>query len=214
MKLRISVGVLAIIAIVAMSWVFGAAPLLADAARNDQNRASVQQLNGLYANRIASLAKDRAALDQLRTALTAATWAVPATPDLGDFLAELNSIETKYGVKITGYTAGDPVAPGTGATSSGAAATAGAATPGAGPAAPAATTTGAVAAPAGGPAAKVYTIPVQVQMTGTYSHIVDAIGGLQHGDRLVTVDKVSIAAVPSGSSFAATIGGEVYMATQ
>lgn len=199
MKLRISIGVLAIVAVLALAWVFGVAPQLQMAAQHAQATTSVDELTNVYQARLRALTADRRNLTSLKERLAAAEAYIPSDPSLGAFLAELNQLEAPVHVQVTAYQAGDPVPA---VTTASTASTGSSASTGTAP-----SSTGAPAVPS----SNLYQIPVQVQVTGSYDKIVDFTGALEKGSRLFVVDKVSIGASQTGAGFSGTIVGEVYV---
>ena len=204
MKLRIAIGAVVMIGVLALAWVFGVQPQLAAADQDAQNRATYEQLTAVYQNRLRSLATDRQNLPALQARLAAAEAYIPTSPSLGDFLTELNQLETKLGVHVTAYQASDPVATVTSATTTASTASTGSSASGTATAGVA----GATAATA--PSSGLYEIPVQVQVEGPYDKIVDFTGALEKGSRLFIGTKVTIGASPSGAGFAGTVSGDVF----
>ena len=119
-----SVGLItAILAILGLTTVLGVLPQLRLASANNAERQSVEATNQVEAAKLASLTLDRRHASSLRTELTEADAALPAKPQLSSLLGELNTLEQRYHVKVTGYTGGDAQVFG-GATAGGAATTA------------------------------------------------------------------------------------------
>ena len=198
MKLRIALGVVVMVGVLALAWVFGVQPQLAQADQDAQSRTAYQQLTTVYQNRLQALQADKRNLPALQAQLSAAQAYIPTSPALGDFLTELNGLESQFGVHVTGYLASDPV-PATGVPTTGSATSA--------------TTTTSTGTAASTPATvSLYEIPVQVQVQGPYDKIVDFTGALEKGSRLFIGDKVSIGASPTGAGFAGTIAGVVFVA--
>lgn len=201
----------AVVAVLVLTWLLGAAPLLAQAAATETQLAATTAVNDTQTARLAALAADARHLPALRAELGAADAALPATPELAAFFAELGMLQQRYGVAVTSYQGSAAVAATTGATANGAAPVpaTGAATP-----APSATP-----APAVAPSAAISPsspggltrIPMQLQATGGYKHLVDFVGGLQGGPRLFLVDKVAINAGVNGGAYTAAISGSVFV---
>lgn len=195
--------VTAIVAVLLLSVLLGVTPALQQVHRNNLERASVENLNQTQALALTSLVSDLRNMTALTTKLAKANAALPPKPQLSSLLGELNSLEKRYGVRLTGYTGGDPQA-------------FDAAAPGSPPAVPAAssasasTTTTAPVSSAPG----LYSIPVQVQASGDYADLVDFVGGLQTGKRLFVVTTLTIGTGSSGGSFTATVNGYVYLLTE
>jgi Tfp pilus assembly protein PilO len=210
MKLRIAVGAVVMIGVLAVAWVFGVQPQLAAADQDAQNRATYEQLTAVYQNRLRSLATDRQNLPALEARLAAAEAYIPTSPSLGDFLTELNELETKFGVHVTAYQASDPVATVTSATTT--AGTASTTATGS-PAASGTAGSGATATTSGTASSGLYEIPVQVQVQGPYDKIVDFTGALEKGSRLFIGTKVAIGASPTGAGFAGTVSGDLFVVT-
>lgn len=210
MKLRIAIGAVVMIGVLALAWVFGVQPQLAAADQDAQNRATYEQLTAVYQNRLRSLATDRQNLPALEARLAAAEAYIPTSPSLGDFLTELNQLETKLGVHVTAYQASDPVATVTSATTTASTASTGSSASTGSPASGTAAAGVAGATAATAPSSGLYEIPVQVQVEGPYDKIVDFTGALEKGSRLFIGTKVTIGASPSGAGFAGTVSGDVF----
>jgi len=200
-KLRIALGGVVMVGVLALAWVFGVQPQLAQADQDAQGRAGYEQLTTVYQNQLRSLQADKQNLPALRAQLAADQAYIPTSPSLGEFLAELNQLETRFGVHVTGYQASDAVPAGT--------------TPAASTTATTGTTgssTAATSATGASATAGLYQIPVQVQVQGSYDKIVDFTGALEKGSRLFIGDKVTIGASQTGAGFAGTIAGNVFVA--
>ncbi|WP_375401003.1 hypothetical protein [uncultured Amnibacterium sp.] len=206
-------GLVAVIVLVLLlSVVLGVAPALKEAQANNAERASVDALNQTQSLALTSLVSDKRNMAALQTRLAKANAALPAKPQLSSLLGELNSLEHKYGVHLTGYTGGDAEkfdASASGATSTSAPATAATPAPSAAPTSTSSTSTTAAPTSASG----LYSIPVQVQAAGDYADLVDFVGGLQTGKRLFVVKTLTIGTGSASGAFSATVNGYVYLLT-
>lgn len=230
-RLSLLVTIIAIVAVLALSWTLGVAPQLRQAEESTRERQAAEQLNQVQTAKLAALATDRRDAASLKAKLARADAALPARPDLSRLLGELNTLQDRYQVHVTGYTASDAQPFGAAATATSPAAVAptpAAPTPAATPApsGSAATSSGSAAtssgtaAPATSPGAAtgtatgtsgLYSIPVQVQATGSYADLTAFVGALQSGPRTFVVDKLTVGAAEGGSGFSATIAGFVYV---
>jgi Tfp pilus assembly protein PilO len=211
--------------VIALTWLLGVGPLLGQAAATEAQLAATAAVNDAQTARLASLAADARDVAALKARLGTADAALPADPALATFFRELGDLQRRYSVTVTSYTGSAAVAaaPATGAAPAAGGAAAGAsgstATPSPTPtpttaapapaSAPAAapTTSAAAASPTGG----LYRIPMQLQVTGSYKHLVGFLGGLQTGPRLFLVDSAAITTGTNGSGFTAAVAGSVYV---
>lgn len=203
----------AIVAVLVLSWVLGVQPALQQARTNNSARAAAAVLNQTQVAKLGTLTADQRNLTKLRSELAGATAAIPAAPSLSSFLGELNGLQDRYYVKVTGYTGGDVQAFGAAAAGTAPATAASGATPSAS-ASPAPASTQTSTAPTQVSATSpsgLFAIPVQVTATGGYDNLVGFVGALQSGSRLFAVNKVSIAPTQAGREFTATYGGFVYV---
>lgn len=211
-------GLVAVIVLVLLlSVALGVAPALKEAQTNNAERASVDALNQTQSLALTSLVSDKRNMAALQTRLAKANAALPAKPQLSSLLGELNSLEHKYGVHLTGYTGGDAEKFDTSASASGttstSTSTSAAATPA--PSASAAPTPSSATSTTAAPTSTsgLYSIPVQVQASGDYADLVDFVGGLQTGKRLFVVKTVTIGTGSASGAFSATVNGYVYLLT-
>lgn len=218
-RLRLIGTALAVVAVVALAWLLGIGPLLGAAAATETQLVATSAVNDAQAARLAALAADARNLAELQAQVRTSDAALPADPQLATFFRELGDLQRRYAVTVTSYTGAAAVAASpTGAAAAAAppasASTAPAtpaptATPSAAPAgtpAPAAAAT-ATATPAGG----LSRIPMDLQVTGSYQHLVAFIGGLQSGPRLFLVDRVAISSGTDSAGFTAAVSGAVYV---
>jgi Tfp pilus assembly protein PilO len=217
-RLRLIGTAFAVVAVVALAWLLGAGPLLGQAAATDAQLAATTAVNDAQAARLAALAADAGHLAELQSQQRTSDAALPPEPSLAAFFQELGDLQRGYAVTVTGYTGAAAVAAGATAptgTTAPAAGAAASATPAptptptatAAPPAAAPATTSAAATPTGG----LYRIPMELQVAGSYKHLLSFVGGLQSGPRLFLVDRVAISAATTGSGFTATVSGSVYV---
>jgi Tfp pilus assembly protein PilO len=216
-RIRLLGTAVAVVAVVALAWVLGVGPLLGQAAATDTQLAATTAVNDAQAARLAALAADARNLAQLQAQLKTSDAALPADPQLATFFQELGDLQHRYAVTVTGYTgaaavAADP-AGAAATTAGGAAATpatpAPSATPSPAPATPSAAAP--AATPSGTATSGLSRIPMQLQVAGSYKHLVAFVGGLQSGPRLFLVDRVAITGGTNGAGFTAAVSGAVYV---
>jgi Tfp pilus assembly protein PilO len=215
-RLRLIGTALAVVAVVALAWLLGVGPLLGQAAAPETQLVATNAVNDAQAARLAALAADARNLAELQAQVRTSDAALPADPQLATFFQELGDLQRRYAVTVTSYTGAAAVAAG----ATGAAATAPAASPAAtgasptpaptatpAPATTAAPATGAAVTPVGG----LSRIPMELQVTGSYKHLVAFLGGLQSGPRLFLVDRVAITSGADAAGFTAAVSGAVYV---
>lgn len=212
---------LAVVAVIAAAWLLGIGPLLGQAAASETQLVATTAVNDAQSARLAALAATGRHLADLQAQLKGSEAALPAEPQLAAFFSELGDLQRRDSVTVTGYTGSAAVAA-TGSTA--AAGASGGAAPTATPAPTASPSASASPSPApssaagspataapGTPTAGLSRIPMQLQVAGSYKHLVAFVGGLQSGPRLFLVDRVAISSGTDGSGFTATVSGSVYV---
>lgn len=173
----------------------GVAPQLDAAASFSGQKATVESQNSALEASNATLKEEFATIDKAKADLAALRVSVPEDAELSSLLSELNLTAATSQVSITGIKFGDgvpfvqQVPPAAVAADSQPVATA--------------TTSPSIAAPTSAlltPQNFVY-VPVSIQVAGDYSHVLDYVAGVQGGQRLVLVNKISVtpAAAPAAS---------------
>lgn len=210
------------VAILAMGWFLGASPMLAQAASNDTQRASVELTNTNQENTLETIKEEFANIATKRAELAELQKALPPGADLSTFIGELHALEAASGVKITSIVAADaqdfvPAAPlvapeAAVATETDAAATDAAETE----AAPVAPVEPAVVDPVAAeaaalPAGEFVVIEVTLIVNGTQAQVLDFIDAVQNGTRLFLVTGLTIALDDTDGSYTGTIPGNVYV---
>lgn len=204
------------LAILAMGWFLGASPMLAQAAANDLQRASVESTNAGQEATLASIKEEFAKLNELKAELAELQKALPPGADLSTFIGELHELEAASGVQITSIIATDPAefvppvpavdevpAADAAATDEGAAAVAEPVEPAA--ADPAAADAAAL------PAGDLIVIGLTLSVKGTQAQVIDFVDAVQKGNRLFLVTGLTIARDEEDESYAGTIPGSVYV---
>lgn len=104
-------GLLAV-GVLAVGWLLGLAPKLAEAARADADRALVESQNALHEARLAELASQYERIDELREELDELAEFIPAEHELEDFLDQLSADAATAGVTLSQVTMGEPASTG------------------------------------------------------------------------------------------------------
>ena len=208
---RISIGIatVAILVVVALGWLLGVGPRLAEAHRLDEERSAVEAQNEVGQAALTQLAADFDRRDEVLAELDTTRTLVPTSPDIESFLSEIADIAVGTGVSLGSYAASEAVAyTGTGVESTPAAA---AAAPATGTAAPAPST------PASGAAVipdasslGLYYVPFTMTITGGPDQIMRFVGAVQEGPRLFISPSVTLSGAESGGSPTATLTGYIF----
>jgi Tfp pilus assembly protein PilO len=175
---------LAAVVIVALGWLFGISPTLAQAELASSQAQSADAQNAAQQIALVKLKSQYDKLPELNTELTKLQLAVPATATLDDFLDQLQQLAQSTGVTITGFTAAEAglyggaaaAAPKPAATS--APIPSGSATPSATPAA---------TAPASSVTDRLFSVPVTITVKGSPDQVMAFTDASQKGTRLFLV---------------------------
>jgi Tfp pilus assembly protein PilO len=211
-------AVVVICAVLALGWLLGVAPELAQAHAAESTRAGVETLNAADEKGIDALKKQFDDLTTLEGTAATLRLAVPTEADAPAIIAEFNQVASTSAVTITSVALSDalPYEPPAAATTSGSgtavSGTSATATP-----TPTATSTpvasgtgisgtGTLAAgtASGLTSDNFVTVPITVTVEGTYARVLDFVGGLQSGSRLMLVTGFSTA--PSDVAATAATG--------
>ena len=218
-------AVLAMVVVVVAGWFLGIQPQLAEANTASQNLATARAQNVAGANSLAKLKADHEGIAELKKSVDSLRQSVPSSAQLSAFVTELDLLGGEHQVQVKSISVSDakpytPPAPVAVAPAAGTAA-APAASPSPSPSsAPVASAPVAPMAPAvvTNPkitAANFVAIPVALQVTGSYSKVLDFVKGLQVGERLflVTTFATTESKEPTSatSQVSASIGGLVYV---
>ena len=187
-------AVLVIGGILALGWLIGVSPLLAQSVAADAERASVEAQNLTQRSQLEIMKADFENLDVIAAELAPLQESIPAEERTEVFAATVESFATANGVDLTSYVAGElPFlgAPVDGATTS----TAG---------------TGGIALST--QAGTVYAIPITIGFEGTPEAVLKTVDALQHGRRLFLVNSVTFDRGTRGSP-SATVTGYIFILT-
>jgi Tfp pilus assembly protein PilO len=110
-RIRLLLAAVLSIGILALGWIVGVAPQLEAAALARADRASVEAQNEVHRARIVELQAQFARIDETRAELAALQLQIPEGSDLPGFVDELTAIATAHNVKVTKYTAEEPLSP-------------------------------------------------------------------------------------------------------
>lgn len=209
-------SVLAMVAVLLLGWVAGIQPQLTSAAAADEERSTVEQTNIIQAAALAKLKEDFAGIDALKASLEPLAASVPSGTEAPAFVSQIDALAVAHGVALLGLTMADPVAY----------------TPVDPPAAveadgtdAAATETSAEVVPApeaavaGAPpvtnsqitATNFASLAVSIDVSGSYTNVLNFVSALQSGTRLLMVTGLKTAAVPEApGEVTATISGFIY----
>jgi Tfp pilus assembly protein PilO len=161
-------------------------------AQEQQLQAQVRRLRDVRA----SEPLRRAQLETLRTA-------IPDTPNLGQFLVDVNDAATKSGINFMSIAPSEPKAPATAVVTP---------TP---TTAPASGTTPTTAATTATPPAAVATPPAEVtlviQVQGGYFQVMDFLNRLDRLPRLVVTDALNVNADPNTGALTASINARMFV---
>lgn len=187
-------AVLVIGGILALGWLIGVSPLLAQTAAADAERAGIEAQNATQQAQLAVMKADFENLDAIAAELEPLQESIPAEERTEVFAATVESFAAANGVALTSYVAGElPFfgAPSDAATSSVAG-------------------TGGIALTT--PAGTVYAIPITIGLEGTPEAVMSTVRALQGGQRLFLVNSVAFDRGLRGSP-SATVTGYIFMLT-
>ncbi|MDF1478428.1 hypothetical protein PYV02_04955 [Leifsonia sp. H3M29-4] len=99
------------VGVLALGWLLGVAPKLAEAAASDTERTLVEAQNANSEAELITLADEFERIDELRDELDELAVAIPSEHGLEDFLDELAAAAAAAGVTIDSVTTGEAVPP-------------------------------------------------------------------------------------------------------
>lgn len=105
--ISLAFGLLAL-GVLALGWMLGVAPKLAEASRADTERAGVEAQNAVHEVRLAELAAQYERIDELRAEVEELAVFLPDEHLLEDFLDRLNSAAATTEVVLREVTMGEP----------------------------------------------------------------------------------------------------------
>jgi len=201
-------AVLVMALLVALGWILGIAPRLAEAQAADDERVGVETLNATYEQTLVDLKKLDEDLPALTKQLDALEAALPPDAQVSTLLGQLNALAAESGVELTSITAGVPEKFGAAAEAAAALAPVEAPAPVEGEeAAPVAPDTETVA-----PAPENFvSVPVSVEFTGDPVALLAFVEKVQYGTRLFLVEALDI--TYDGGGGKVKIDGFVYVLT-
>lgn len=101
---------IAIVAVLALGWVLGISPKLAELASVTASLSGVQAQNQQHQADLTRLQQQFEAIDELRAELDELKAAIPDDVDLPDFIRQLNTLAAESGVAIDSITTASPAA--------------------------------------------------------------------------------------------------------
>lgn len=222
MRLWVIGSITVIVAILAAGWFLGVQPALAAAAAAEAERETVQAQNDAALVTLAVLAKDRENQASLEKDYKTLLASIPQTAGTSAFIDGLDSLASKAGVQITGFTVGDPLAYTVPLSAAAPAPTDAGATPAPTDDTATATGTGAPVAP------PVVTNPlitpdnfvgilIGIDVAGNYDSVLSFLDGLQTGKRLFLVTGIESqrdADAGDANVVSAHISGYIYVLKQ
>lgn len=192
-----TIGAVALIAaILALGWFLGIAPLLAQKAAADTERANVEAQTAAQQAQLQIMKTDFENLDTILADLEPLQTSIPGYEGVELFAAYVESVAASHGITVTSYVASEM--PYGGAIIEGEAGTTSSGTGG-----PALTTA----------AGTVYALPIAIGFEGTPEAFTDAVRTLQSSPRLFLVQNVTFARGSAGGTPSATIVGYLFLIT-
>ena len=196
----------AIVVVALAGWFLGIAPIAEQATAASVQRDSMVLSNSTGQARVTALRAQFDHIGALRKKFTDLTESVPQSADIQAFLRELNMLTVANNVILGTVTIGDA--------QTYEAAVAAVPAPGATPAPAAGSVAAGSAAPvaASGPATRLVQIPIAISITGTYSDVMQFVGGVQNGKRLYYASNVNLVGAGDRSAqFTGTITGLIFV---
>jgi Tfp pilus assembly protein PilO len=183
MRRRVIIAAVAAIAMIAGFWLAAWSPANRHLAKAHSQLAQAQSLQNDLRQSLLTLQAEQKQVPALRVQLTQLQRAVPSTESMDTIFDQLNSLAAQSGVKIPS------VAPSVAGTSTGGVVTSHGST------APTKTASGAQA------------IQLSINVTGTYSQMLNFINRLNSSPRLFVVDALQVS---GGTTMSATIQGRAF----
>lgn len=173
--------------VLALGWVLGVSPKLAEASTSDTERQLVEAQNAGYQAQLVQLAADFEEIDALRDELTALAVSIPGSHGLEDFLDQLATAAAATGVTLDSVTTSEAAPP----TASAETAQTGAGEPG--------------TAPADG----TLSIPLTISVSGPMPAVLAFSELLQRSPRLTMIS--SLSATDEAGTTRGTLIGAIYV---
>jgi Tfp pilus assembly protein PilO len=207
-RTKVLIAVVLMLALAAGGWLIGVQPALGAAFAAAAQEADVRVQNDAARTQLAQLQEADKNLPALQQQLDGLEESIPATPNTSALLADLDDLAASTGVTVDRFTVDSSTpytAPGTDATG---AATADAAAPAVDPA----------LVPLIDPritGGNFVVVPVTVDVSGKFDGVLGFLAGVQSGDRLFLVNRLSsVSEADSGgdaNTVKSTIAGFVYV---
>lgn len=192
-----TIGAAALIAaILALGWFLGVAPLFAQKAAADAERANVEAQTLAQQATLQTMKADFENLDAILAELEPLQASIPSNEGVELFAAFVSSVAASHELVVASYVATEM--PYGGVVVEGEAGTTSAGTGG-----PALTTA----------AGTVYALPITIGFEGTPEALTDAVRELQTGPRLFLVQNLSFARGSAGGTPSATVTGYLFLLT-
>ena len=194
-RLWIAGTAILVVGVLALGWMLGISPKLAEAAAADKTRATVDAANLVSLQELAALKEQFEGIEDIRDELDELQKSVPVDGDIPDFIRQLNTLGATYGVAIDSISTGDATAW----------------TP---PAVPPLDADGNPVdfsvVPAG-----FAIMPISVSITGGYAQILAFTQALQHGQRLFLSTDLTVTTSTvddeGNAVFKGTVAGAIFV---
>jgi hypothetical protein len=193
------IGGIAIVAVLALGWFLGVAPLLDEASASDAERQTVEAENTAQNAVLAQMKEQYAQLDELNLQLEELQLSVPALAQVEEFIDLTMRVAYASGTKVSSITItegslyGGNIVPGT--------------VPPPEPAStdtttgePAAAVTSAALQPTAGLAANLYAIPITIVLENNPVKAAAFLKKIQRAQRLLLVNAVTLSSSPASSN--------------
>jgi Tfp pilus assembly protein PilO len=203
----------AIVVVLALGWVVGVSPVLAQAASADAERSALAASNQASQASIAVLKTKFAGIDKLTQELDVLNDSMPADANIPIFLRELDTLSNQNSVGLTNVLVSEATryVPPVDTTEAATGSPGSTATPTPSPSpSPSSTTPTEPVVPAGA-AGRLVLIPVKITVSGTYDDIMAFVGGLQTGPRLYLISTLAVTGtVDEPADYVGDLTGFVY----
>jgi Tfp pilus assembly protein PilO len=180
-----------VVAILALGWLLGVAPRLAEVAASSEQIVAAEAQNALLEADIADLKKKFEELDLSRDEILEIRKALPPHADEADFLRIISELAVGSGVSVGNILINDPAG----------------FVPGA-------------FAESGGPVVEIsplvtaenlLTIPITVSVLGDLAQVLKFVGTLQDSERITTIDALNVAYESATGLYSTTLNGFIYV---
>lgn len=202
-RTKVIIGAVVMVLIIVAGWFLGAQPQLSQAAIASEQTATVTAANVAAQERLVSLAAENEELPALQQQLAELSASIPASANTSAMLTDINAIAAASGVTVDGVAFDAAASYATAADAD--------------PSAPVTADPLAPYSDSRITSANFISIPVRVDVTGSYDAVLSFLAGVQGGTRLFLVNNFSSTRnAASGedaaaASVSATVGGYVYV---